>query len=69
MNDSGDAMTEQDDLARIARAVIDANSYMTIATEDRAGCRSSHLQRLVDRQERPGHRENIGPVAAGLILG
>lgn len=30
-------MTSQHDLDRIARAVIDANSYMTIATADRAG--------------------------------
>jgi hypothetical protein len=30
-------MTALDDVARIARAVIDANSYMTIATADRAG--------------------------------
>jgi nitroimidazol reductase NimA-like FMN-containing flavoprotein (pyridoxamine 5'-phosphate oxidase superfamily) len=30
-------MTEQHDLARIARAVIDANSYLTLATADRAG--------------------------------
>ena len=30
-------MTAQHDLAQVARAVIDANSYMTIATADRAG--------------------------------
>jgi hypothetical protein len=30
-------MTPQDDLARIARAVIDANSYLTVATVDDAG--------------------------------
>ena len=30
-------MTSQHDLARIARAVIDANGYMTIATADHAG--------------------------------
>ena len=30
-------MTSQRDLARVARAVIDANSYLTIATADRAG--------------------------------
>lgn len=30
-------MTEQPDLARIARAVIDANSYLTLATADPAG--------------------------------
>jgi hypothetical protein len=30
-------MTSQHDLAAIARAVIDANSYMTLATADRAG--------------------------------
>jgi len=29
--------TPQDDLARIARAVIDANRYMTVATADSAG--------------------------------
>jgi Pyridoxamine 5'-phosphate oxidase len=30
-------MTPRDDLGRIARAVIDGNSYMTIATADRSG--------------------------------
>ena len=29
--------TSQQDLARIARAVVDANSYLTLATADRAG--------------------------------
>lgn len=29
--------TPQQDLARVARAVVDANSYLTLATADRAG--------------------------------
>jgi hypothetical protein len=31
--------TPQQDLARIARAVVDASSYLTLATADRAGPR------------------------------